>query len=68
MATQEVSNYNIDGGNNYEFEKKNHFLFPSGVAELEEGDCLELEPRPPVSVKTDNSYANVFKNLEELGK
>ncbi|XP_066924580.1 death-associated protein kinase 3-like isoform X3 [Clytia hemisphaerica] len=39
-----------------------------GVAELEEGDCLELEARPPVNVKTDNSYATVFKNLEELGK
>ena len=45
-----------------------YFLYYAGVAELEEGDSLELQSRPPTVIKTDNSYANTFKNLEELGK
>jgi len=35
-----------------------------GVAELEEGDLLELPERAPVVVKSDNSYTTIliFKN------
>lgn len=39
-----------------------------GVVELEEGDALELPPRSPVVVKTNEKCDNIYKSLDELGK
>ena len=36
--------------------------------ELEEGEALELPPRPPVVIKTDAVYEDEYESMEELGK
>ena len=38
------------------------------VPDLEEGEALELPPRPPVYAKTDVSYESQYRSMEELGK
>lgn len=38
------------------------------VTELEEGEQLELAPRPSVVTKTDQKYETEYTSKEELGK
>lgn len=40
----------------------------SSVADLEEGELLELPERDAVIIKTDSQYESEYKSLEELGK
>lgn len=44
------------------------FRFSLGVADLEEGELLELPERDAVIIKTDSQYESEYKSLEELGK